>query len=85
MCYVLLCLFASVLPLHYTFFEYKNHIPCSSQKFYNTNSDNKNNTIDDVKFSMASDDHFVHLLTIRGNSVSLLRLCALQPGSGFDS
>lgn len=67
---------------HYTThsLSIKTKYPAVAQEFY-TNSDNKNS----VKFSVASDDHFTHLLTIRGNFVSLLRLCALQPGSGFDS
>ena len=58
--------------------------PPGSQEFYNTNSDSKINTVDD-KFSVVSKDHFIHLLTIEGNFLSLLRLCALEPGSGFES
>lgn len=49
--------------------------PPVAREFYNTNSYNKNNTIDDGTFSMASDYHFIHLITMGGNFVSLLRLC----------
>lgn len=57
--------------------------PSGAQELYNTNSDGKINTVDD-KFSMVSKDHFIHLLTIEGNFLSLLRLSALEPGSGFE-
>lgn len=70
---VLLCPFASVP--YYTIHSLSTETmyPPVAQEFCNTNSDNKNKTADD-KFSMVLDDNFMHLLKIRGNFTSLLRL-----------
>lgn len=66
MCYVLLCLFASgpCYTVHSLSIETMH--PPVAQEFYNTSSDNRNK-IDHDKFSMVLDDHFLHLLTIRGD------------------
>lgn len=78
--YVLLCLFASVPPLHYMFLECRTQAPSRSPGIYHTK------TIQEMMVSsLWFRIWFYPSAKIEGNFVLSLRLCALEPGSGFES